>query len=380
MISPAPERKDAAENRQDDDRGQNFVVRPRFVRQHPLDDPIEQTVLVVDVGHESRHDRHDEDVDADFSPVKAGGLGHGTLRLSLRPLARRNVADERFVVRLPARFVPGDPAVQLHPDRRAILPLPLDLDIPLAPGEPRDHARPIGRVEVDLARHVQADELLRGPVAEHRGGGRIRRRQNSLRRGLADSNRRKVDELANAALRGLEVKVLFLELSDENIAVLPDRRGILERLAPRSRTGLARHGLQHAEDFRRCRGFSQKTVRADSHRHLLVRGRCVRRRVHDDRDPPKVLALAHFTAQPVAVHPRHENVGHDDIERALPERLESLASVAGLRRLVPGRGQDRPQQLAVQREVVDDQDSHFRLARNSAICAGSRRVSIGLAK
>jgi hypothetical protein len=67
----------------------------------------------------------------------------------------------------------------------------------------------------------------------------------------------------------------------------------------------------------------------------------------------------------VAVHHRHEHVGNHKIRTSGPDGGEAFATIARLEQTVAGMTEKRDQELAVGREIVNDQNGrHARPSHN----------------
>jgi len=127
--------------------------------------------------------------------------------------------------------------------------------------------------------------------------------------------------------------------------------------------------------FFRFLGFDDEAVGAQAQGKSLIFWLGVCRGVKYEGHVPQDGVCLAVPAQAVAVHDRHENVGHDQIGRVPPGHFQRFGAVHGGHDFVIDPFQERFQQVAVLKDVVNDQDTLHALPfpsvyrpRNFSIC------------
>ena len=162
--------------------------------------------------------------------------------------------------------------------------------------------------------------------------------------------------------------------------------------------GLGDDFVQRGDDGFDGGGLLEVFVRAHVEGQLLVARRGVGGGVDDDGQVAQARVLADFVAEPVAVHPRHEDVGDDHVHALTLQQSERVHAVMGLEDRVAFGLELGAEQLQVGGMVVNDEEVHGAFAwssmtriflrfsviavrcpaGNPATWSGSLRVSMGL--
>ncbi len=120
--------------------------------------------------------------------------------------------------------------------------------------------------------------------------------------------------------------------------------------------GDAGHGTDARAQLRPADRLAQEVRRpgVEGPRHVVAR---VERRHHDDGRHFRLLPRAHSRHQCQTVHPRHHQIGDDDVGSRPGHRLQRLGPRGRKREVVRLRGQETADDFEPTRLVVDHQDT-----------------------
>jgi hypothetical protein len=126
------------------------------------------------------------------------------------------------------------------------------------------------------------------------------------------------------------------------------------------------------------------SVGPEVERELLVRGRGAATVVNDARNLFEPFISADFIAEQVAVHPRHQDVAKDGIDRLALQNPQRLQAVGGFQRFEALTFKDQAQQFAIESVVIYEQhlsrhEFHFNATQARSFNSSRRRPASLLA-